>query len=40
MIMETDMAEELQSLIEKKINRDGVEKANAEAARIVAAAKE
>ena len=39
MIMETDMAEELQSLIEK-INRDGVEKANAEAARIVAAAKE
>ena len=33
------MAEELQSLIEK-INRDGVEKANAEAARIVAAAKE
>ena len=39
MVMETDMAEELQSLIEK-INRDGVEKANAEAARIVAAAKE
>lgn len=33
------MAEELQSLIEK-INRDGVEKANAEAERIVAAAKE
>ena len=33
------MAEELQSLIEK-INRDGVEKANAEAARIVAAANE
>ena len=33
------MAEELQSLIEK-INRDGVEKANAEAARIVSAAKE
>jgi V/A-type H+-transporting ATPase subunit E len=31
------MAEELQSLIEK-INRDGVEKANAEAARIVAEA--
>ena len=39
MVTETDMAEELQSLIEK-INRDGVEKANAEAARIVAAAKE
>ena len=33
------MAEELQSLIEK-INRDGVEKANAEAERIIAAAKE
>lgn len=33
------MAEELQSLIEK-INRDGVEKANAEAKQIVAAAKE
>ena len=33
------MAEELQSLIEK-INRDGVEKANAEAERIVSAAKE
>ena len=33
------MSEEIQSLIEK-INRDGVEKANAEAARIVAAAKE
>ncbi len=33
------MAEELQSLIEK-INRDGVEKAAAEAERIVAAAKE
>ena len=32
------MAEELQSLIEK-INRDGVEKANAEAERIVSAAK-
>lgn len=38
--METvEMAEELQSLIEK-INRDGVEKANAEAERIIAAAKE
>ena len=36
---EIEMAEELQSLIEK-INRDGVEKANAEAERIVAAAKE
>lgn len=33
------MAEELQSLIEK-INRDGVEKASAEAARIVSAAKD
>ena len=33
------MSEELQSLIEK-INRDGVEKANAEAERIVAAARE
>ncbi|MBR4937774.1 MAG: hypothetical protein IKZ22_02735 [Kiritimatiellae bacterium] len=33
------MAEELQSLIEK-INRDGVEKATAEAERIVSAAKE
>ena len=33
------MAEELQSLIEK-INRDGVEKANAEAEPIVSAAKE
>ena len=33
------MAEELQSLIEK-INRDGVEKANAEAERIVSAAKD
>jgi len=33
------MAEELQSLIEK-INRDGVEKANAEAERIISAAKE
>ena len=33
------MAEELQSLIEK-INRDGVEKASAEAERIVSAAKE
>ena len=33
------MAEELQSLIEK-INRDGVEKATAEAAKIVSAAKE
>ena len=33
------MSEELQSLIEK-INRDGVEKANTEAERIVAAAKE
>ena len=39
MVTETDMSEEIQSLIEK-INRDGVEKANAEAARIVAAAKE
>ena len=39
MVTETNMAEELQSLIEK-INRDGVEKANAEAERIVAAAKE
>ena len=36
---EIEMAEELQSLIEK-INRDGVEKANAEAERIIAAAKE
>ena len=34
-----NMAEELQSLIEK-INRDGVEKASAEAERIVSAAKE
>ena len=33
------MAEELQSLIEK-INRDGVEKASAEAERIISAAKE
>jgi len=33
------MAEELQSLIEK-INRDGVEKANAEAERIISAAKD
>ena len=38
MSTETDMSEELQSLIEK-INRDGVEKANAEAERIVAEAK-
>ena len=38
--METiEMAEELQSLIEK-INRDGVEKANAEKERIIAEAKE
>ena len=33
------MAEELQSLIEK-INRDGVEKASAEAEKIISAAKE
>ena len=33
------MAEDLQSLLEK-INRDGVEKAEAEAAKIIAAAKE
>ena len=33
------MAEELQSLIEK-INRDGIEKAAAEAAKIVSAAKD
>ena len=38
MVTETDMAEELQSLIEK-INRDGVEKAKAEAEKIVAEAK-
>ena len=36
--MEIGMAEELQSLIEK-INRDGVERANAEAERIVSEAK-
>ena len=39
MVTEADMSEELQSLIEK-INRDGVEKANAEAERIVAEARE
>ena len=38
MVTETDMSEEIQSLIEK-INRDGVEKANAEAEKIVTEAK-
>jgi V/A-type H+-transporting ATPase subunit E len=38
-IWSLDMSEELQSLIEK-INRDGVEKATAEAERIVSSAKE